>query len=256
MTIKLYCPAVASLGDFFNIMPVISGLSKVNNDQVRLVVNPALRQFKGFREFMDFQRCIDECVFRDEIIMMEEASYITLHYSEEEFINQPRGPRPFETMRHEKFIRDNYPQFEWEVDDKFLFRYVLDVFANESLWSAKNKYIVADRWSQIVDKRRGWDTLKSSGLFDDPDKYYFLDFENQDLLTNVSLIANSQKPLITCLTAPSVIADLLYKDAIVLYDDEMTTWDNKTIQYLEWKHFYFDRNIKLVHLKDFKCQQF
>lgn len=241
--LKIYSPQILNLGDFFNCMPVLSGIFRATNDPIRLVTSPSFRQFNGFREFMEFQPCIGELVYRDEIINMDEQSYIVMTYSAEEFRYLTERPyRPIETMRCEKFISDNYPHVRFKVDDDFKFLARGDY--------ARNIYLVGDRWASVTDTRRDWNILKDSGLFDDETKFQFLDY-TQPLLDNAGLILSSDKPFIGTFTGSGMLADLLGVENWCLWDEKsMTNWNGAPIEYSYWKHYYQNRSNRLIALSD------
>lgn len=248
MKINVY---TSNLGDFFNVMPVISGLSISIGETVDLVVHDNLMTFNGFRAFMEFQPCINSLRYRKEILNMNESSYIHISYSQEEYRHLSDRPnRPIETMRHEKFVRDNYPNIAFEVDDDFEFRVHSDFWADENLRHTMKKTIVGDRWLvNNTDVRRSSNILKDSGLFDNPDDFYFLDY-NDNLMTNAMIIANSEYPFVGTFTGVSVLADLLKKGHYVLWDDSMVDWNGEDIRYSHWKHFYGNRKNLLMHIDD------
>ena len=250
MTIKVYSPQILNLGDFLNTFPCLSGLAKSGGDTIRLVVPDSFRQFKGFRDFMEYQPCIDELVFRSEIINMDESSYIMSTYSSEEYRDLTERPnRPIETLRCEKFLRDTYPKMVWDVDDDFVLK-VLECPVITA--DCPRKWLVCDRWSLVSDTRRAWNILKDSGLFDDETRFEFLDY-NQPLLDNAFKMAypSFYIGVISTFTGAGMMADLLKRDNnLCLWDDSMVGWNNAPIEYSYWKHYYGDRPNKLYHLND------
>ena len=82
----------------------------------------------------------------------------------------------------------------------------------------------------------------------------FLDYNN-DLMTNAYIIKNSKKPFISTFTGISGIADLLNKEQIVLWGEDIRDWDNKPIEYSFEKHFYGNRKSKLMYLGDFEVSK-
>ena len=246
--LKLWCPNVYNTGDLFNAMPVVSGLSKAFGDQVRFVVPDCFQQIFGFKEFMEFQPCIKELVFRCEVLNMDESSYIVTTYTQNDFRGLTERPiRPTETMRHQEFIRENYPNITWMVDDNFKF-HVDDI----AVPSTEGKYVIGDRWSKVSDTRRAWNIFRDSGLFDDESKFYFLDYETYSLMDNACIINNSEKPFLGTFTGSGMLADLLGKENYCLYDDSMVDppWNGMPIEFSYWKHHYANRPNKLFHLND------
>lgn len=254
---KIYEPRVQNFGDWLNGLPVVSGLYKSVGEPLKYVCNPALRRIKGFREFMEHQECISELLFRDEMIVMDEASYLTISYANDEFKDLGYRPnRPIETIRWEKFVKDYYPKIPWEVDDDFELKVIepecsgcMDAFLNDRGIS-HDMFVVGDRWSQVTDKRRNWEILANSLKFIDGSKFYFLRFED-DLMTNAQIIKWSYKPFISTFTGAGMLADLLNKESLCLYDDSMCpTWNGAPIEYSYFKHYYFNRGSTLLHIDD------
>ena len=70
-------------------------------------------------------------------------------------------------------------------------------------------------------------------------------------MENAHFIKHTNKPFISTFTGVSVIADLLNKDQIVLWGEDIRDWDNKPIEYSFEKHFYKNRNSKLMYVGDF-----
>lgn len=246
MSFKVYSPQVLNLGDFLNAFPVLSGLSKMAGEPLRLVVPDQFRQFNGFRDFMECQPCIGELVFRNEILNMDEKDYVVTTYSEYEFKDLTERPnRPIETMRHERFIRQNYPSLKWEVDDDF-------TLITNYIEFPRDTVIIGDRWAQVSDTRRAWNILKDSGLFDNPSRFEFLDY-TRPLLENAALILSSSQPFIGTFTGSGMMADLLKKETFCLYDNSMIDppWNGAPIEYSYWKHFYADRSAWCMSIEDY-----
>lgn len=241
---KVYSPTVLNFGDFLNAFPVLSGLANMAGEPLRLVVPGDFRKFNGFREFMEYQPCIGELVYRDEILNMDESSYTLTCYSSEEFRDLTVRPnRPIETMRHERFIRYTYPNLIWEVDDEF----TLTTWGTDY---ARDVTIVGDRWAQVSDTRRAWNILKDCGLFDDETKFQFLDY-SKPLIDNCALILSSNHPFIGTFTGSGMMADLVRQPNICLWDDSMVGWNGADISYSYWKHYYSDRENTLMSIEEY-----
>lgn len=246
--LKILCDRTHNLGDFINVMPVFSGLAKACGDTIRLVVSDQHKKIKGFREFFEYQPMFHEVLFRSEVFGMREETYTIVSYSEEEFKFLTERPnRPIETLRHEKFVRDNYQHLTFEVDDDLILE--TDETIDLSDWS-KELRIVGDRWSSVIDTRRSWNILKDSGHFDD-EKFHFLDYD-QSLMWNASIIKYSNHPFIGTFTGSGMLADLLGVENWCFYDQSMIDppWNGMPIEYSYWKHYYSSRNNHLCHVND------
>lgn len=250
MSLKVYVPRTYNFGDFLNVMPVLSGLHKSLNQKIKLVVPNSMKQIKGFRYFMEYQGFFSDVHFKEEILNMDEPSYIIITYSDYDYKDLTERPnRPIETMRHEKFVRDNYKDLIWEVDDNFQ----LEVYVNYGVYCDQRKWICGDRWLKpTTDIRRASNILKDSGLFEDEKKYQFLNYED-DAMTNAMFIKSSLHPFIGTFTGSGMMADLLGKKNYCLYNDDMIDppWNGMPIEYSLWKHYYADRPNTLMHVKDF-----
>lgn len=243
--LKVYCPVTKNLGDFLNVTPVLSGLAKGLGDTIRLVVADDHKKIKGFREFFEYQPMFHEVLFRSEVLGMDEASYTIVAYSQEEFKHLTERPnRPIETMRHEKFVRDNYPHLTFDVDDDLILQTPYVDYLRTTI-------IVGDRWNSVVDTRRSWNILRDSGHFNDETKFQFLDY-NQSLMDNAVLMRSSDRPFVGTFTGSGMLADLLGVENWCLYDDSMIDppWNGMPIKYSYWKHYYGDRNNHLCHVND------
>lgn len=240
--IRIFMPMSGNLGDTLNVMPVLSGIYKSTGHKISLTVRDKMRAFNGFKEFMQYQDCIAAVKFESDVTMDETYQVMSLI---EDFTLHPN--RPYETVRLEEDFKRRY-NIDFEVDDSFLLK-VPDTDIQE------NKFLVADRTMiGSGDTRRSFDFLKASERFP-LDKCLFLDY-NQPILYNAALIKQSKKPLFTTFTGSSNIADLLNKECVVLWGDDLYNWDNKPIEYSFNKHFYRDRKCKLQYLGDFDLSQY
>jgi hypothetical protein len=71
-------------------------------------------------------------------------------------------------------------------------------------------------------------------------------------MINAYKIKHSTHPFISTFTGISGIADLLKKDQLVLWGEDIRNWDNKPIEYSFMKHYYGNRNSKLLYIGDFE----
>ena len=239
---NLYLKSTANLGDFLNVMPVLSGLS-IANGNVSIIIRKEMRKFRGIKEFLLYQGIFKDVNFDDEVFF---SGVTELSSWTREDQNNPN--RPIETCRYENWLKDR--GFDFEVDDTFKIRYPdLNKLVDQS------KHFVGDRWDAgDIDTRRATKVL--SHMSD----CIFIDY-TRDLLENCYYIAESNKPFITNLTGISVLGDLLNKEQWIVWKSEDwnpefrngkdINWDNgKNIDAVFKKHFYTDRKSKLIHSDD------
>lgn len=236
---NIFLPQSGNLGDTCNILPVLSGLYKHTGQKIHLKVRDKMKNFKGFKALMEAQDCIASLKFESsKSDKIYHAAYLANDYTKS--LN-----RPWETCRYEEFFRRNL-NINLKVDDEF----ELFVPIIEDSYTSHKTYIVGDRsYSKDADTRRSFDVLKNSGKFSE-DKCTYLDYSN-DLITNLNIIRSNPNPLISTFTGISILADLMKKEAMILYPEELSFWDNKPIQYSFNQHFYRDRNCELISLEQF-----
>lgn len=236
MKIRIQC--TANLGDFMNAIPVISGL--VNSyGKVDFVIRSDMRKFNGIKEFLLYQDLFTDVNFDDDVILY--GNYIDLSSWTREDKNDKN--RPIETCRYENWLRDNY-NLDFQVDDSFEIKVQdLDIEVDQS------QSYCGDRWNGpgIDGRRASWTLTHLEGL-------NFLNYQDS-LMKNAYIIKNSKKPFISTFTGISGIADLLNKEQIVLWGEDIRNWDNKPIEYSFEKHFYGNRKSKLMYLGDFEVSK-
>lgn len=240
--IRIFMPMSGNVGDTLNVLPVLSGIYKSTGHKISLVVKDKMKIFKGVKELFKLQECISSLKFESEVSIDDTYNIISLV---DEFTQHPI--RPWETVRLEEYFRKHY-NINFEVDDAF----ILNVPEVEEI---KGKFLVGDRMQHLdMDQRRKFNVLEASGKFP-LDKFSFIDYNNS-MEYNAALVKASTLPIITTFTGISVIADLLNKEQIVLWGDDIKNWDNKPIEYSFNKHFYRDRGSKLMYLGDFNISHY
>ena len=233
---KLYVNCTANLGDFMNAYPVLSGLSK--KEPLNLVIKKEMRKFKGFREFLMFQDIFQSVAFDD-----EEFLYHPMILSSWTRMDRNSSIRPTETCRYENWIRDNY-KIDFEVDDDCEIK-IDDVLIEDF----QDKIIVGDRWThETIDNRRNTKVVEL-GAKPDPKKVVYLDY-TKDLMYNCNIIKYNPNPFITTFTGIGIIADLMNKETIVCWDEDMRMWDGHPVEFDFERHYYGNRKSKLVYVKD------
>lgn len=237
--IRIFMPMSGNIGDTLNVMPVLSGIYKSTGHKISLVVRDKMAVFTGFKEFMLLQECLCSLKFESEVSLDQSYNHMSLV---DDFTQHPN--RPWETVRLEEYFRRNY-NFDFEVDDNFIFN------VDETIDKVPEGTLVGDRMMHsVMDQRRQFNVLKSSGKFD-VERYNFLDY-NVPMAINAAYVKYTNNPIVTTFTGISVIADLLKKECKVLWGEDIRDWDNKPIEYSFNKHFYRDRNCKLMFLGDYK----
>lgn len=231
-----------NLGDSLAVLPVLSGISNATGHKISLVVRDKMKMFNGFREFMQMQRCIASLKFENEVSLDETYQIMSLV---DNFTPHPL--RPWETVRLEEDFKRRY-NLDFEVDDNFELNLPNVVFN-------VTKFLVGDRYYHPdMDRRRKFNVLVESNKFP-LDKCAFIDY-NMPIALNAVYMKFSKKPIFTTFTGISVIADLLKKESIILWGDDLRNWDNKPIEYSFNKHFYRDRKCKLMHIDDFDLSHY
>ena len=233
---KVYLNSTSNLGDFLNAIPVLSGFVK-KYDKVEFIIRGEMKKFNGIREFLMYQDLFTDVIFDDEIFMYNVDCIMLSSWTREDK-NSPI--RPIETCRYENWLKDNY-KMDFDVDDDFVLKVEeLNIPVDQSMPYG------GDRWSgPNIDGRRGSWTLKHLANIN------FLDY-NDSLMLNAYKIKNSKHPFISTFTGISGIADLLNKEQLVLWGEDIRNWDNKPIEYSFMKHYYGNRNSKLLYIGDFE----
>lgn len=231
----LYLNCTANLGDFLNSLPVLSGLRN-QYGLIHFIIRHEMRKFKGIIDFLLYQDLFQQVEFDDETTVNQ--SIILSSWTRED---QNSPIRPIETCRYENWLKDNY-KLEFEVDDKFYLK------IKDCPVEIKDSIYGGDRWSgpDIDRRRKSWTLAHLSGI-------EFLDYD-QDLMTNAYIIKHSREPFISTFTGISNVADLLGKTQFVLYGNDIEIWDNRPISYSFKKHYYGDRNSRLMSIRQFEKQ--
>ena len=235
MLIQISC--TANLGDFSNALPVISGISKYINDPVDLIIRGEMRKFVGIKELLLYQPCIKSVEFDDEVFFNG-----AMNLSSWTRMDQEDKNRPIETCRYENWVNDNY-RMMFEVDDDF------ELMIKDEPMEFTDLYVIGDRWNHpTIDTRRKTQVIKD-GANPDPSKVYYLDY-SRPIMENLNYIRYSYKPFITTFTGVGILADLMNKETIVCWDEDMRMWDGHPVEYDFIRHYYGNRKSKLVHVKD------
>jgi len=235
---KIYLSSTANLGDFINALPVLSGFVK-SYHKIDFIIRHEMRKFTGIKEFLMYQDLFTDVNFDDDVILY--GDYINLSsWTREDKSNKNR---PIETCRYENWLKDNY-KLDFQVDDSFELK-----VKELNLQIDQSKSYCGDRWNGpgIDGRRATWTLAHLDGLV-------FLDYNN-DLMTNAYIIKNSKNPFISTFTGISGIADLLNKEQIVLWGEDLRNWDDKPIEYSFEKHFYENRKSKLMYLGNFEVSK-
>jgi hypothetical protein len=240
---KIYLNCTANLGDFSNALPVISGLSKHFDEKIDMIVRGEMRKFNGFKEFLSYQPMIQSVEYDDELFSYNSNQLILSSWTR---MDQKNPNRPVETCRYENWVNDNY-NIDFQVDDDFEVQ-VFPQYTDD----LSSKTIIGDRWSikqdPAVDTRRNTNVIEN-GVNPDVSKVHYLDY-TKPLMYNLNLIKNNPNPLITTFTGIGIIADLMNKETIVGWDEDMRVWDGHPVEYDFIRHYYGNRKSKLVHVKD------
>ena len=235
---KINIDCTANLGDFANALPVISGISKYKNEKIHLIIRPEMRKFNGIKELLKYQPMIEDVDFSDDLLVFGGV----MNLSSWTRMDQEDENRPVETCRYENWVNDNYRML-FGVDDKF------ELQVKDEPMEFTDLYIIGDRWNHpTIDTRRKTQVVKD-GVNPDESKVHYLDY-SKPIMENLNLIRYSYKPFITTFTGVGILADLMNKETIVCWDEDMRMWDGHPVEFDFKRHYYGDRKSKLVYVKD------
>jgi len=242
---NIYLNCTSNLGDFVQSLPVLSGIAK-KYGLINFYILGKMRKFFGIKEFLMYQGIFNCVEYDDEEVRVTPPVLVMSSWTREDK-NDPN--RPIETCRYENWMKDRY-QLQFDVDDNFVIKYP------KCNIEIKDTYYVGDRWNgPEMDERREVNVLSYLN------NYEFLDYKKHDILTNCYIIKESKLPFITNFTGIGMIADLLKKECYVVWKAEDwkeefrrgtdISWDNgKNINKIFEKHFYLNRQARLVHAND------
>lgn len=236
---KLYLSSTANLGDFMNAYPVMSGLAQ--RYKIDLVIKKEMSKFRDFREFLFYQDRFESISFDNEISLHESVVLSSWTH-----MTRNTPDRPIETCRYENWLRDNY-KLEFEVDDQCQLQ-VPDI----DIDCYPDRFIIGDRWGREsnpeVDDRRLSHVVRD-GADIDQGQCYYLDY-SRSIFENCSIIKNNPNKFITTFTGIGIIADLMNKETVVCWDEDMRIWDGHPVEFDWERHYYRDRKSQLIHVKD------
>jgi hypothetical protein len=240
---NFFATSTINLGDFLNVLPVLSGLHK-QLGKYDLIIQDGMSKFNGIKEFLMYQDLFDNVFFASEFNFEEGVIELSCFASEDRIDDVT----PIETCRYVNFLNERH-NYKVVPDADFIIKYPdYDIEISDT-------YYVGDRWSH-----REIDSRRNSNLFNDLENVIRLDY-SKPILENCYIIANLKKPLITTFTGVSCLADLLNKDCYVVWDKsffnpeysvgETVVWANgKDMQGCFEQHFYLNRNAKLLHYNE------
>jgi hypothetical protein len=240
--ITVVSPRIHNLGDFVNCLPALSGLHKATGEQIHFIICDRLQQFKGIKQLLSSQEMFSKVQF-----VNENPNVLDYILIDDTGSDDNPGNSPLSTVRYANFIRKHY-NFTFDIDEDFELRVPKNVVIDTT-----NTIVVGDRWSldlaKELDTRRYSNMIESSGIMKDKPAYY-LDYTH-DLVYNCNIIKQNTKPFVTTFTGIGIIADLMKKDSYILWGEDIRNWDNKPVEYSFERHYFKNRNAKLVYLNDF-----
>ena len=71
-------------------------------------------------------------------------------------------------------------------------------------------------------------------------------------MDNLSLVKYSKNKFITTITGIGIIADLMNKETVILWDEDMRTWQGDSFDYVFRNHHWSSRNTKLHYIRNYK----
>jgi hypothetical protein len=244
--INVISPRVHNLGDFSHCLPTLSGFYKHTGQKFRFIICDRLQRFRGLRELLLAQEMFQEVLFVHELYNQRTEGILI----DDTGIKDGHGLNSGVAHRYHNFLKDSL-KIDFKIDDDFELQVPLLPIEN-----VQNKILVGDRWSTKdapdVDDRRLSNLIEGSGILEGLDTHY-LDY-TKDLVYNCNLIKDNNRPFVTTFTGIAVLADLMKKETIVFYDDDMDNWNNKPIGEIFNDHFYMNRKSSLRYLKNFNSK--
>jgi hypothetical protein len=241
--ITIYSPRIQNLGDFSHCLPALSGFVKTYG-KVSFGICPRMKRFKGLIDMLMYQGLFTDVFFMDERNNVDQ--YIIIDDSGSDNGNTGES---LVSRRFYNFIRKHYPELPFDFDSEFELKVPDSVYTDH----LSNRVIVGDRWSPSdapdVDDRRASNITQPYDEFKSPE-YFYLDYSN-DLITNLSIIKYNSKSFITTFTGIGILADLMNKETVVLWDDDMRMWQGKPVTDDYRLHYWTNRKSKLQYVKDF-----
>ena len=230
------------MGDFCNGFPAYDALAK-EHGKFDLILPRAMRMFSGIKDFVSYQGFTSSILFDDEltdfsnVIIMAQlpASFFKPTYEKRDI----SIVRPFMTCYVEQYLKANL-RLDFKINDDYCIK-IKDVpSANpEDFISA------GDRWSKTLNHRRKHSMLGHiEGL-------KFLDFE-KDIFYNLNIIKKSKYPFVSTFTGVSILADLIKKPNIVLWDEDMRNFMGWSPEFSFRKHYFTNRLSYIQYVNDFK----
>lgn len=229
----------SNLGDFFNSLPVLSGISKKYGKYILVIQNDMVR-FNGIIELLKAQDIFLDVFFENNFNNLNGDIIVPFNSWVRE--EQTFPIRPIETCRYEIRFKEDY-NMEFNVDDDF----ILTVPYIETP-DTTGKYILGDRCKKTsYDDRRKFNLIPGSKYEKDG---FYMDYD-KSLIWNLNLIKQSKLPFISTITGISIVVDLMNVDQIILYDKELIEWQNRGgIEGTFKRHYYLNRKCILEYIDE------
>ena len=240
---KVSVIAGSHLGDFFNILPVISKIYKTWHEPIDFVMPRVFKEkFITLREFLEYQPMFNSVAFDDE----KPYHGLQIHgyrriIDPPEYVGYPDATwRAVVSIGIDHFIHidpDNEftllsPEFEDEIDH--------------------SKPLIGERSNHSPEASfRDVFYIKRSGKFDSCN---FLDY-NDSISYNAWRIRRCTNIFISTFTGVSVMADLLRARHLVLADPSVYKQFPKftaACQGMLDRHYYRDRGSRIIDIEDFE----
>lgn len=242
--ITVYSPRIHNLGDFLHCLPALSGLYNKTGQKISFGICDRLYRFNGILNLLKFQP-----MFSDVFFMTNRPECDNYYIIDDTGRDSDENINSMVAYRHYNFLKDTY-NLDFEIDNDF----ELQVPYFGEIDYMYDKVLISDRWSPSdapdVDDRRKSNLLEKSGKFYG-NEFYYLDYSN-NLVYNSSIIKYNPNPLYTTFTGTGILADLMYKEVYILYDDDVSMWDGKPIEYSYRLHYIRNRKSKLRYIGEFE----
>jgi hypothetical protein len=235
---------IPTLGDFANGFPAYDGLARQHGPFPMILPN-AMRMFNGIKDFVSYQGFVSAVLFEDEV--KDCSGILSVHELPAGMFKMKYGgriegfARPFVTCHVESFLKEHL-KLDFDVSDSYSLKVKdVDVDSGDHIWAG-------DRWPETLDHRRAHSFMSHlPGLT-------FLDYK-QSIFHNLNIIRKSEYPFVSTFTGVSILADLINKPNVVLWDEDMRNWQGWSPEFSYRRHYFADRNSYIEYIDDFRATE-
>ncbi len=214
---KYYHNRLSNVGDFVYCLFVFEYLNRKHSLTFDLrIPNNFERRIPGFCDLFRYQPYINSC------------DYVKNEKNISDFTEFDLSNNAYDTFYAQYFVNYFCETLGVECDyNKDFELHIPNLTNQEDLDFYSNKIIVGDRMSNALDRRRSHHLLRRSCRFEGSD--YFYVNETFPFLVNCAIIKASKHPFHSTWTGISIIANMMNKELILYYDDQIEQWPKNTV---------------------------